>query len=68
MAVLSGTHTLTRKIMKTVKTIFTTSGKWATMLGSQFIAYAEAFGRARAAAELSRAGYHKEAKKLLLED
>ena len=32
-----------------------------------FIAFGESAGRARAAAELSRQGYHAEAKRLMLE-
>jgi hypothetical protein len=47
-----------------LKTIRSKISKWL----ESAVAYAEALGRAKAAAELSRAGYHKEAKELLLRD
>lgn len=39
---------------------------WATLVWNEFVDHAEAFGRARAAAELSRLGHHKEAQELML--
>jgi hypothetical protein len=54
--------------MKSLKKVHTQLAKWAASAGKSFIGYAEALGKARAAAELSRAGYHKEAKELLLRD
>ena len=42
-------------------------GKTIIAIWIGFIAFGESAGRARAAAELSRQGYHAEAKRLMLE-
>jgi hypothetical protein len=54
--------------MKLLKQAYIKLAKWAKVAGKTFISYADSLARARAAAELSRAGYHKEAKELLLKD
>lgn len=41
---------------------------WFRRLGSMFISYSESLGRARAAAELSRLGFHKAAQDLILKN
>jgi len=46
---------------------FKAIGKAIIAIWIGFIAFGEAAGRARAAAELSRQGYHTEAKRLMLE-
>ena len=61
-AALQYTYIHTRIIMKFLRT---TVGL-LTKVGKTMSAYAEAAGRARAAAELSRAGYHKEARDIML--
>ena len=43
-------------------------GKTLIALWIGFIAFGESAGRARAAAELSRQGFHEEAKRLMLDD
>ena len=48
---------------KFIKTI----GKYAVAFAMGVWAFGESAGRARAAAELSRQGYHEEAKRLMLE-
>jgi len=61
-------HTLTRTIMKTLKSIYTVVTKSMSWTGKQFLSYAETMGRARAAAELARAGYHKEARDIMMKN
>jgi hypothetical protein len=46
---------------------FKAIGKTIIAIWIGFIAFGESAGRARAAAELSRQGYHAEAKRLMLE-
>jgi len=46
---------------------FKAIGKTIVAIWIGFIAFGEATGRARAAAELSRQGFHKEAQALMLE-
>lgn len=41
---------------------------WFRKLGSAFISYTESLGRARAAAELSRLGFHKAAQDLIIKE
>ncbi len=43
-------------------------GKWVVAFAMGVWAFGESAGRARAAAELSRQGYHQEAKRLMLGD
>ena len=42
--------------------------KWSVTIGMALWAFGESAGRARAAAELSRQGYHQEARNLMLEN
>jgi hypothetical protein len=49
-------------------TIFKAIGKGFIALWIGIIAMGESAGRARAAAELSRQGYHEQAKRLMLEN
>ena len=60
MEVVGNTPVETPKFIKTF-------GKWAVAVGMAIWAFGESAGRARAAAELHRQGYHKEAKALMLE-
>jgi hypothetical protein len=46
---------------------FKAIGKTIIAIWIGFLAFGESAGRARAAAELSRQGYHAEAKRLMLE-
>ena len=46
---------------------FKAIGKTIIAIWIGFIAFGESAGRARAAAELSRQGYHAEAKRLMLD-
>jgi len=52
------------EIPKFIKTL----GKYAVAVGMAIWAFGESAGRARAAAELHRQGYYKEAKALMLDD
>lgn len=54
--------------MKTLKVVYQTIIKILSHIGKRTLEYAEALGRARTAAELSRAGYHKEARNIMLRD
>jgi len=54
--------------MKLLEKVYAKISNWTVSIGKSVVSYAEAMGRAKAAAELSRAGYHKEAKDLLLKD
>jgi len=60
MEVVGNTPVETPKFIKTL-------GKYAVAVGMAIWAFGESAGRARAAAELHRQGYHKEAKALMLE-
>jgi len=61
MEVVGNTPVETPKFIKTF-------GKWAVAVGMAIWAFGESAGRARAAAELSRQGYHTEARRLMLGD
>jgi hypothetical protein len=54
--------------MKTLKSIYTVVTRYMSLTGRSFLSYAESMGRAKAAAELSRAGYHKEAREILMKN
>jgi len=54
--------------MKTLKSIYTVVARSLSWVGQQFLSYAESMGRARAAAELARAGYHKAARDIMLKN
>jgi hypothetical protein len=54
--------------METLMKVYTAVKRWAVSFGKTFAAYSDSLARAKAAAELTRAGYHKEAKALLLKD
>ena len=60
MEVVGNTPVSTPKFIKTL-------GKYLVAFAMALWAFGESAGRARAAAELSRQGYHKEAKALMLE-
>jgi len=49
-------------------TIFKATGKVLMTVFNGIVAFGESAGRARAAAELSRQGYHAEAKALMLKE
>ena len=60
MEAVGNTPVSTPKFIKTL-------GKWTVAIAMTIWAFGESAGRARAAAELSRQGFHKEAKALMLE-
>ena len=58
---------MTELAMRAFRNPFTIIGTMLTTMLVGMIALGESAGRARAAAELSRQGYHEEAKALMLE-
>ena len=58
---------MTELAMRAFKNPFTIIGTMLTTIFVGMIAMGESAGRARAAAELSRQGFHDEAKALMLE-
>jgi len=61
MEVVGNTPVTTPKFIRTL-------GKYAVAFAMGVWAFGESVGRARAAAELSHQGFHKEAKALMLEN
>jgi hypothetical protein len=57
----------TEYVSNPLKTTLKVLSKTIVAIGMFLWAFGESAGRARAAAELSRQGYHKEAKALMLE-